>query len=104
MKRIFAILAGLAITVSAMADEGMWLLPLLKQLNGKDLKAAGCRLSPDEIYSINKTSLKDAIVHFGGGCTGEMISAQELSAQRFLLILFDVFVAFSHDEIESDFS
>ena len=78
MKRILAILAGLAITVSAMADEGMWLLPLLKQLNGKDLKAAGCRLSPDEIYSINKTSLKDAIVHFGGGCTGEMISAQGL--------------------------
>ena len=78
MKKILAILAGLAITVSAMADEGMWLLPLLKQLNGKDLKAAGCKLSPEEIYSINKTSLKDAIVHFGGGCTGEMISAQGL--------------------------
>ena len=78
MKRILAFLAGLTIAVSAMADEGMWLLPLLKQLNGKDLKAAGCRLSPDEIYSINKTSLKDAIVHFGGGCTGEMISAQGL--------------------------
>jgi len=78
MKRILAILAGLAITVSAMADEGMWLLPLLKQLNGKDLKAAGCKLTPEEIYSINKTSLKDAIVHFGGGCTGEMISNQGL--------------------------
>ena len=78
MKRILAFLAGIAITVSAMADEGMWLLPLLKQLNGKDLKAAGCKLSPDEIYNINKTSLKDAIVHFGGGCTGEMISAQGL--------------------------
>ena len=78
MKRILVFLAGLAITVSAMADEGMWLLPLLKQLNGKDLKAAGCKLSPDEIYNINKTSLKDAIVHFGGGCTGEMISAQGL--------------------------
>ena len=78
MKRILAFCAGLAIAVSAMADEGMWLLPLLKQLNGKDLKAAGCRLSPEEIYSINKTSLKDAIVHFGGGCTGEMISAQGL--------------------------
>ena len=78
MKRILAFLAGLAITVSAMADEGMWLLPLLKQLNGKDLKAAGCKLTPEEIYSINKTSLKDAIVHFGGGCTGEMISNQGL--------------------------
>ena len=78
MKRILAILAGLAIALTAAADEGMWLLPLLKQLNGKDLKATGCKLTPEEIYSINKTSLKDAIVHFGGGCTGEMISSQGL--------------------------
>ena len=78
MKRILTFLAALAISFSAVADEGMWLLPLLKQLNGKDLKAAGCKLTPDEIYSINKTSLKDAIVHFGGGCTGEMISDQGL--------------------------
>ena len=78
MKRILTILAALAISFTAVADEGMWLLPLLKQLNGKDLKAAGCKLSPDEIYSINKTSLKDAIVHFGGGCTAEMISRQGL--------------------------
>ena len=78
MKRILAILAGLAIALTATADEGMWLLPLLKQLNGKDLKATGCKLTPEEIYSINKTSLKDAIVHFGGGCTGEMISSQGL--------------------------
>ena len=78
MKRILTILAAMAISLSAVADEGMWLLPLLKQLNGKDLKAAGCKLTPEEIYSINKTSLKDAIVHFGGGCTAEMISAQGL--------------------------
>ena len=78
MKRILAILATLAITVSAAADEGMWLLPLIKQLNGKDMKAAGLKISPDEIYNINKSSLKDAIVHFGGGCTGEMISQQGL--------------------------
>ena len=78
MKRILTVLAALAVSFSALADEGMWLLPLLKQLNGKDLKAAGCKLTPEEIYSINKTSLKDAIVHFGGGCTGEMISDQGL--------------------------
>ncbi len=78
MKRFLAFVAALAISASAFADEGMWLLPLLKQLNGKDLKATGCKLSPEEIYSINKTSLKDAIVHFGGGCTGEMISQQGL--------------------------
>ena len=78
MKRILTFLAALTVAFSAAADEGMWLLPLLKQLNGKDLKAAGCKLSPEEIDSINKTSLKDAIVHFGGGCTGEMISDQGL--------------------------
>jgi hypothetical protein len=78
MKRILTILAALAISATAFADEGMWLLPLLKQMNGKDLKAAGCKLSPEEIYSINKSSLKDAIVHFGGGCTGEIISNQGL--------------------------
>ncbi len=78
MKRILALLASVAITITAAADEGMWLLPLIKQMNGKDLKAAGCKLSPEEIYSINKTSLKDAIVHFGGGCTGEIISEQGL--------------------------
>ena len=78
MKRILAIVAGLAIALTAAADEGMWLLPLLKQMNKKDLKAAGCKLSPEEIYSINKSSLKDAIVHFGGGCTGEIISKQGL--------------------------
>ena len=78
MKRILTLFAAMAVSLTALADEGMWLLPLLKQLNGKDLKAAGCKLTPDEIYSINKTSLKDAIVHFGGGCTGEMISDQGL--------------------------
>ena len=78
MKRLMTLLAALALSASALADEGMWLLPLLKQMNGKDLKAAGCKLSPEEIYSINKSSLKDAVVHFGGGCTGEMISDRGL--------------------------
>ena len=78
MKRILAILAALGLTLSAAADEGMWLLPLIQQMNKKDLKEAGCKLSPQEIYSINKSSLKDAIVQFGGGCTGEIISNQGL--------------------------
>ena len=78
MKRILAILAALSLVFSAAADEGMWLLPLIQQMNKKDLKAAGCKLTPQEIYSINKSSLKDAIVQFGGGCTGEMISNQGL--------------------------
>ena len=78
MKKILAFVMGLAVSVSALADEGMWLLPLLQSLNGKALKEAGCKLSPKDIYDINKTSLKDAIVQFGGGCTAEVISGQGL--------------------------
>ena len=78
MKRLFAIVAALGIALTASADEGMWLLPLLQKMNGKALKEAGCKLSPDEIYSINHSSLKDAFIHFGGGCTGEIISAEGL--------------------------
>ena len=74
MKRILAILAALSLCLSAAADEGMWLLPLIQQMNKKDLKEAGCKLTPQEIFAINKSSLKDAVVHFGGGCTGEIIS------------------------------
>ena len=78
MKRLFAVLTAALTVVSAGADEGMWLLPLLQKMNRKDLKEAGCRLSPAQIYSAKGTSLKDAIVHFGGGCTGEIISDEGL--------------------------
>ena len=60
------------------ADEGMWMLPLIQKMNGKAMKDLGCRLTPKQIYDINHTSLKDAIVQFGGGCTGEIISDQGL--------------------------
>ena len=77
-KMILTIAAVLTITVGARADEGMWLLPLLQKMNAEAMANLGCRLTPEQIYSINNTSLKDAIVHFGGGCTGEMISNQGL--------------------------
>ena len=79
MKRIFAILTVLTVfTGRVMADEGMWLLPLIEKMNGKALQEVGCGLTPKQIYDINNTSLKDAIVQFGGGCTGEIISANGL--------------------------
>ncbi|MBO4340845.1 MAG: S46 family peptidase [Bacteroidales bacterium] len=78
MKRILATIAALTLAVSAFADEGMWLLPLLQKMNGKAMKDAGLKLSPKDIYNINGSSLKDAIVQFGGGCTGEVISGQGL--------------------------
>jgi uncharacterized protein YeaO (DUF488 family) len=62
----------------AKADEGMWLPILLKQLNEKDMKAKGLKLSAEDIYSVNKSSLKDAIVSFGGFCTAEVVSNQGL--------------------------
>ena len=78
MKRFLSFAAAVLLTFPALADEGMWLLPLLQKMNGKALQEAGCRLTPEQIYSINNTSLKDAIIHFGGGCTGEIISGEGL--------------------------
>jgi hypothetical protein len=61
------------------ADEGMWLPLLLKRLNQADMKKMGCKLTADEIYNINKSSLKDAVVMLSGGsCTAEAISAEGL--------------------------
>ena len=78
MKKIIcSIAAAMLITTGAMADEGMWLLPLLQKLNAGAIKDLGCRLTPEQIYSVNHTSLKDAIVSLGG-CTAEMISDQGL--------------------------
>ena len=67
-----------AICTSAMADEGMWLLPYLKKMNSKDMKQHGAKLKAEDIYSATKSSLKDAIVIFGGGCTGEIVSPEGL--------------------------
>ena len=78
MKKIFSIFIALAVFAgSARADEGMWMLPLLQKMNGKQMKDMGCELSPKQIYNINH-SLKDAIVQFGGGCTGEIVSKNGL--------------------------
>ncbi len=68
----------LLVGTTTKADEGMWIPLLLKQLNEGDMQKLGLKLSADDIYNINKSSLKDAIVHFGGFCTGEMISEEGL--------------------------
>ncbi len=61
-----------------LAGEGMWLPFLLKALNEQEMQDMGMKMSAEDIYSINKGSLKDAIVHFNGGCTSELISAEGL--------------------------
>ena len=78
MKRIIlTILLGAALASQARADGGMWLPSLISQ-RIKDMRSQGCRLSAEDIYSINQASLKDAVMLFGGGCTGEMISDEGL--------------------------
>jgi Peptidase S46. len=78
MKRLLTAIAVVMLALPAMADEGMWLLPLLEKMNIKTMQQMGCQLSAEDIYSINHSSIKDAIVHFGGGCTAEMISPEGL--------------------------
>lgn len=80
MKKIGLLIltALLFVTTPASGDEGMWLLPLLEKMNIKKMQDLGCKLSAEDIYSINNSSLKDAIVQFGGGCTAEIISPEGL--------------------------
>ena len=75
MKKIFLTIIAFIISFSsAMADEGMWFLMHIERLNHRDMQAMGLQLTPEEIYSINNQSLKDAIVQFNGGCTASIIS------------------------------
>lgn len=72
---VFAFILG---SLPMKADEGMWMLPLLEKLNIKKMQQLGLKLSAEDIYSINHSSLKDAIVQFGGGCTAEVVSDKGL--------------------------
>lgn len=78
MKKLFLSVAAAILAFPALADEGMWLLPLLKQQKFAEMQALGLRLSDEEVYSAEAPSLKDAVVRFGGGCTGEIISPDGL--------------------------
>ena len=77
-KILLGLLIVLLIKPTAFAGEGMWIPMLLKQLNEKQMKAMGMNISADDIYSINHSSMKDAILLFGRGCTSEIISKDGL--------------------------
>ena len=80
VKKIFALFLAmsLALPTTLHAGEGMWIPLLMKKLNYKDMKKAGLKLSAKDLYDVNHGSLKDAIVSFGGFCTGEIISSEGL--------------------------
>ena len=75
MKKIaFFIILFQAVAAGSMrADEGMWLPLFIERLNYVDMQKWGLHLTAEEIYSVNHSSLKDAIIIFGGGCTAEMV-------------------------------
>lgn len=78
MKKIIAILFLSTAMLKASADEGMWLPMLLGDQVYQDMVKRGLKLTKEQLYSINKSSIKDAIVIFGGGCTGEIVSSEGL--------------------------
>ena len=80
MKKLLIVFAAILFCLrpEVKADEGMWIPMLVERLNYTDMQKMGLNLTAEEIYSINHSSLKDAIVIFGGGCTGEIISAEGL--------------------------
>ena len=82
------------------ADEGMWLPMFIKRLNEVDMQAAGLQLTAEELYSINQSSLKDAIVVFGGYCTGEVISSEGLLLTNHHCAYTSIQ---SHSSVENDY-
>ena len=79
MRKILIPLLAFLITSPSIADEGMWLPHLLKSLNENEMQSKGLKITAEDIYSVNASSLKDAIVALNGGsCTAEMISSEGL--------------------------
>ena len=79
MKKFLLSLLALLTFSAAYADEGMWLLKLMKEQHLEDsLKKAGLQISPSELYNETQPSLRDVIGRFGGGCTGEVVSSKGL--------------------------
>ncbi len=81
MKKIVSLFLAISLVFTSLnvkADEGMWLPMFIKRLNIKDMQSKGLKLTAEEIYSVNNSSLKDAIISLGGFCTGEIISDQGL--------------------------
>ena len=77
-KIILTLVLSVSLFFRSFADEGMWLPLLLGQQVYNDMVKKGLKLTKEQLYSINKPSLKDAIIIFGGGCTGEIVSAEGL--------------------------
>lgn len=77
-KHILTVLTIVSFSFASFADEGMWLPILLGQKNYNQMTQMGLKLTQEQLYDINNASMKDAVIWFGGGCTGEVISNEGL--------------------------
>ncbi len=77
-RKLFLVSAALLLWFAGTAKEGMYLPYLLQKINAPEMQAMGMRITADEIYAVNRSSIKDAVVHFGGGCTAEIVSSKGL--------------------------
>ncbi len=101
MKKFFCfILLINLIYIDSVADEGMWLPHLLHSINESDMQNAGLKLTAEDIYNVNSSSLKDAIVSLGGFCTGEMISSNGLMLTNHHCAFDDIQ---THSSVENDY-
>ena len=94
-KALLSVAALLGVASSALADEGMWILSLLSKHNIDVMKQEGCRLTPEQIYSVNNGSIKDAVIIFGGGCTGEITIADTLPFRNSLPLSITIYATAS---------
>ena len=78
MRKLFILLLSISLFAGLRADEGMWMLPLIQKLNIQKMNGMGLTMTAEDIYSDKNVSLKDAVVIFGNGCTGVMVSNQGL--------------------------
>jgi hypothetical protein len=100
MKKILFAAIAVSLFLTVHAKEGMWLPTLLDKYNIEEMQEMGFRLSAEDVYSVNQNSLKDAVVIFGKGCTGEIISGQGL-----LLTNHHCGLSYiqSHSELDNDY-
>lgn len=99
MRKVVVLFFVIIVSV-AKADEGMWIPMFLEQLNEADMKSIGLKLSAEDIYSVNNSSLKDAVVHFGGGCTAEVVSGEGLLFTNHHCGYYNIQ---SHSSVENDY-
>lgn len=78
MKKLLVLVVSFFLMFPVLADEGMWMLPLIEKLNIQKMKGMGCTLTAEDIYSDKDSSLKDAVIVFGNGCTGVVVSDKGL--------------------------